>query len=73
MKTPRDLADRMRKQRNDGFLRETFTLSRADARAKAAEFFSRFPKEAYMTSVDNWRELPGDRIEFTMRRLPSAD
>lgn len=73
MKTPRDLADRMRKQRNDGFLRESFTLPRSEARARAAEFYGRFPKEAYMTAVDSWRELPGDRIEFTMRRLPSAD
>jgi hypothetical protein len=34
---------------------------------------SRFPKAAYMTEIESWRELPGDRIEFTMRRLPSAD
>ena len=73
MKTPRDLAERMRNQQNDGFLRESFTLPRADARAKAAEFFGRFPKEAYMSSVETWRELPGDKIAFTMRRLSSAD
>jgi transposase len=30
-------------------------------------------KAAYMTEIESWRELPGDRIEFTMRRLPSAD
>ena len=35
--------------------------------------FRRFPKAAYMTEIKSWRELPGDRIEFTMRRLPSAD
>ena len=63
----------MRQQRNDGFMRDSYTLPRAEARAKAAEFFMRFPKEAYMTVVDSWHELPGDRIEFTMRRLPSAD
>ena len=28
---------------------------------------------AYMTEIESWRVLPGDRIEFTMRRLPSAD
>jgi hypothetical protein len=46
---------------------------RMAARAKAREFFARYPKAAYMTAVESWRELPGDRIEFTMRRLPSAD
>jgi hypothetical protein len=57
----------------DAFRRETFALPRAAAREKAREFFQRFPKAAYMTEIESWRELPGDRIEFTMRRLPSAD
>ena len=58
---------------DDGFLRETFTLPREAARSKAREFLSRFPKAAYMSGVENWRELPDGAIEFTMRRLPSAD
>jgi hypothetical protein len=33
----------------------------------------RFPKQAYMSAVERWRELPGGDIEFTMRRLRSAD
>jgi hypothetical protein len=57
----------------DSFRRETFALPREDARAKAREMFRRFPKAAYMTEIESWRVLPGDRIEFTMRRLPSAD
>jgi hypothetical protein len=57
----------------DAFRRETFALPREAARAKAREFFRRFPKAAYMTEIESWRELPDDRIEFTMRRLPSAD
>ncbi len=57
----------------DSFRRETFALPRAAAREKAREFFRRFPKAAYMTEIESWRELPDDRIEFTMRRLPSAD
>jgi len=82
MSTPRrpaDLAGRMaarraaRKQRPSSFRRETFALPREAARAKARELFARFPKAAYMTEIESWRELPGDRIEFTMRRLPSAD
>ena len=59
--------------RRDSFRRETFALPREVAREKAREFFRRFPKAAYMTEIESWRELPGDRIEFTMRRLPSAD
>jgi hypothetical protein len=56
-----------------GWRREAFCLPRAEARAKAREWFERFPKAAYMTEVESWRELAGDRIEFVMRRLPSAD
>ena len=72
---PRDLAERMaaRRKPDDGFLRETFTLPRAEARTKARDFFTHFPKAAYMSGVESWRELPGDDIEFTMRRLRSAD
>ncbi len=76
---PKDLAQRFaqakrrRKVACDSFRRETFALPREAARAKAREMFVRFPKAAYMTEIESWRELPGDRIEFTMRRLPSAD
>ena len=57
----------------DAFRRETFALPREAAREKARGMFRRFPKAAYMTQIESWRLLPGDRIEFTMRRLPSAD
>ena len=57
----------------DGFVRESFSLPRADARLKAREWFDRWPKQAYWTSIESWRERPDDVIEFTMRRLPSAD
>ena len=72
---PRDLAGRMagRKRPDDGFLRETFTLPREVARSKARDFLQRYPKQAYMSAVESWRELPGGDIEFTMRRLASAD
>ena len=58
---------------DDGYLRQTFTLPRDKARTKAREFLTRYPKAAYMSSVESWRELPDGDIEFTMRRLPSAD
>ena len=80
---PRDLAERMARRRKqpigagdkaaDGYLRESFTLPRAAARARAQAFFARYPKAGYMSEVESWRELTDDRIEFTMRRLPSAD
>jgi len=74
---PADLASRaahdLRRKRLEGFRRETFALPREAAREKARELFRRFPKAAYMTEIESWRELPGDRIEFTMRRLPTAD
>lgn len=72
---PRDLASRMadRRKPDDGYLRETFTLPRDQARSRAREFLARYPKAAYMSAVENWRELPGGDIEFTMRRLASAD
>ncbi len=79
---PRDLAIRARQdlsrtaarpRRDSPWRRETFTLPREDARAKAREWFSRFPKAAYMTEVESWRVLEGDTIEFTLRRLPTAD
>jgi hypothetical protein len=74
MGSPRDLAGRIAARRKaDGYLRETFTLPRAEARVKARDFLKRYPKAGYMSVVESWRELPGDQIEFTMRRLPSAD
>lgn len=57
----------------DGFVRETFTLPRGDARDKAREWFDRWPKQAYWTEIESWRERPDDVIEFTIRRLPTAD
>jgi len=76
---PSDLAERVAERRatrsraESAWRRETFCLPREEARAKAREWFDRFPKAAYMTEIESWRELAGDRIEFVMRRLPSAD
>ncbi|MGH6799630.1 MAG: hypothetical protein ACREDI_14760 [Roseiarcus sp.] len=81
-KKPIDLAARVADRRSrrpraggteDAWRRETFCLPREEARAKAREWFERFPKAAYMTEIESWRELAGDRIEFVIRRLPSAD
>jgi hypothetical protein len=81
-KKPIDLADRVASRRSkrshgaaaeDAWRRETFCLPRDEARAKAREWFERFPKAAYMTEIESWREVADDRIEFVIRRLPSAD
>ena len=74
IRRPADIARRSAKglaarPLRDAFRRETFALPREAAR----EMFRRFPKAAYMTKIESWRVLPGDRIEFTMRRLPTAD
>jgi hypothetical protein len=57
----------------DGFVRESFSLPREAARAKAREWFEQWPKQAYWTTIESWRERPDDVIEFTIRRLPTAD
>jgi hypothetical protein len=76
-KTPRELAERMGEHRaqhraRDGFVRETFTQPRDDARQTVREFLDRYPKPAYMSEVQHWRELLGGEIEFTMRWLRTA-
>jgi hypothetical protein len=82
-KTPADLARRLGTQKNqgnmedsvprDGWRRQTYRLPRAEAQDTARDWFKRYPKAAYMTEVESWRVLDNGLIEFTMRRLPSAD
>ena len=77
-KPPRDLVGRhLRASRQsghkEGFVRQTYRLDRSEARRTAREWFNRYPKAAYWTQVESWRVLDGDVIEFTMRRLPTAD
>lgn len=83
-KTPAELARRFAASRTreraeglrvgDGaWQRQTFRLTRAEARDTARTWFELYPKAAYMTEVESWRVLENDLIEFTMRRLPSAE
>jgi len=76
--SPRDIAARSRaaldrKRVKGGFERQTFALPRAEARRKAREILDRYPVAAYGTVIESWAVRPGDIIEFTIRRLPSAD
>jgi hypothetical protein len=57
------------KTRPDSGLRASFDSQSLEAR----EWFERFPKAAYMTEIESWRELAGDEIEFVMRRLPPTE
>ena len=59
--------------REETWRRETYRLPRVEAREIARDWFERYPKAAYLTQVESWRVLDDGRIEFTMRRLPSAD
>lgn len=75
---PKDLADRIaaryrQAKADDGFVRETFTQPRDQARESARGFLDQWPAAAHMSVVESCRELPGGEIEFTMRRLWSAD
>ena len=81
-KRPQDLVERIARRRSaranratspDLWRRETFCQPRAQAREKAREWFDRYPKAAYMTEIEYWRELSDGQIEFVMRRLPAAD
>ncbi|MEC9343118.1 MAG: hypothetical protein VYD64_04645 [Pseudomonadota bacterium] len=69
----RKQATQPRRDSGGGWTRQSWTLPRAEARAKAREFLDAYPRAAYASEVESWRVLPGDMIEFTMRRLPSAD
>lgn len=86
--TPRDVARRLKSRSqararaeaqraasspSDGFIRQTYALPPEEARVRARDWFLRYPKAAYMTRVESWRQLPDGVIEFTMRRLPTAD
>jgi hypothetical protein len=65
---PRDLADRIGAQQP-----QMFTLPVEAARRTAREIIDQFPRRGVMTIVENWRQLPDGRIEFTMRALPVSE
>jgi hypothetical protein len=80
MKRPRDLADRSRDLRSvrklkddDGSMRDTYRLPLNAARLKARKMLNGYQTGGYVTILENWRQLPDGQIEFTMRRLRTAD
>ena len=78
VRRPADIARRSakalagRESPRDGFRRETFALPREAAREKARNV-PPLSQGGLHDRDQIWRVLPGDRIEFTVRRLPSAD
>ena len=58
---------------SDTWRRETYRLPREQARETARQWFDRYPEAAYLTKVESWRVLDDGLIEFTMRRLPTAN
>jgi hypothetical protein len=79
MRQPRNIADRSRdlrdlsKRKDDTFQSETFRLPLQAARRKARQILDEFPAGGCVAVVENWRQLADGQIEFTMRRLPTAD
>jgi hypothetical protein len=70
-KSPKELTEslarcRKRAAADDGYVRETFTLPLKEARARGCLWLDRWPAAAYMSEVEWWQELPGDRIQFRM-------
>jgi hypothetical protein len=68
-----NLAKSRARTQKSSFVRQTYRQPRADARKTAKKWFAEYPKAAYWTQVESWRLLEGDVVEFTMRRLPTAD
>lgn len=51
--------------------RETYIMSEKEARSRAREWMERRRRSAYVTEVENWRDLGDGRIECTVRRVPA--
>ena len=80
--TPADIASRVASRRGQDLVKElrsgtwrrqTYRLPRDEARQTAKEWFERYPKAAYLTQVESWTLTDEGLVEFTMRRLPTAD
>jgi hypothetical protein len=53
----------------DRYIREKFTRNIVAARELARDYFERYPKRQYETTVETWREIQSFNIEFFMKRL----
>jgi hypothetical protein len=70
MKTPHDISLGMKNRQTGGVFRETFRLPYLQARKRVKRTFKQFPTTAYMTEIEIWRELEGQKlVECTLKRL----
>jgi hypothetical protein len=69
---PSDLAGRMSVHR-ESTTGLKFKLPLELARAKVRGFLNETPLGGYTTIVEHWCQLPDGQIEFTVRRLRTAD
>ncbi len=69
---PGDLAERMSIHRESATGLK-FKLPVEMARAKVRLFLNEAPMGGYSTIVEHWCQLPDGQIEFTVRRLRTAD
>jgi hypothetical protein len=69
---PSDLAERMSAHR-ESTTGLKFKLPLELARAKVRGLLNETPLGGYSTIVEHWCQLPDGQIEFTVRRLRTAD
>jgi hypothetical protein len=69
---PSELAERMSAHRESATGLK-FKLPLELARAKVRGFLNETPLGGYSTIVEHWCQLPDGQIEFTVRRLRTAD
>jgi len=73
MKTPRDLADSIKSDGLNGFMREKIRLPRSETRRRIQGVFKDFPSASYLTEIENIQELPGGFVELTIKRRADVD
>ena len=72
---PSELAERISNLRKptDRIMRETFRLPVEGARVMAREIIRQAPQDGYIAVVEQWRPLPNEQIELTIRCMWAAD
>jgi hypothetical protein len=52
----------------DPYIREKYTREVKTARAVVRDYFERFPKDRYETSVESWRQAPAVRMVVSIEQ-----
>jgi hypothetical protein len=56
-----------------GYIKDSYTLPREEARQLAKRFFERYPKQGYDTHISYWKVTEDNQIYFEICRLASCD